>query len=117
MRNILKIFSSKSSLKDKILNIVNDIKEEVNLYCDEKFWINWYGAYDVDPKHLVIWICVQKDKTKADLIANKKLHTSLRNILTKHNYPKQAISSVYIGFESEETVSKESGGDWYQHFK
>ena len=117
MINILKFFIPKNSLKRKILDIVDDIKTEVKPYCDEPFWINWYGAYEIDPKNLVIWICVKTDKTKFRLASNSKLKTKINQLLTKHNYPIQQNSLVQIGFVSEETVARESNGNWYHHFK
>ena len=117
MINILKIFSSKKSLKNKILNIVDDIKGLVKPYCDEEFWIDWYGAYEIDPKYLVIWICVQTDKTKLQLISDNELKAKINYLLVKYDYPEKVRSLVQIGFESEETVKRESNGNWYNHFK
>jgi hypothetical protein len=105
------------SLKAKILNIVSDIKKEVKPYCDEPFSIDWYGAYYIDPKHLVIWVCIETDETKLKLSSNKELRAKITNLLAKHNYPIQARSLIHIGFESEETVKRESKGNWYHHFK
>ncbi len=115
--NLTKLFYSKSSMKRKILDIKEDIEKLVSKDCKEKFWIDWYGAYDIDPKHLVFWICVQTDKMKLALKSNFELINEIRNLLVKHNYPEQARQSVFIDFESQETVDKESNGSWYQHFK
>ena len=114
---IFNIFQSKSSLKGKIKTIEQEIKKLVSIVCNEKFSTLWYGAVEIDPKHLVFWICVDTDKMKEQLENNKDLNNQLRNLLVKYEYPKDAISSVYIGFESQETVDRESKGDWYMHFK
>ena len=82
-----------------------------------KYWVEWYGAYDIDPKYLVIWICVESDKVKSDLNSDSDLVNKLREILIKHNYPEKAVPLVHIGFESQETVDKVSNGDWSLHFK
>ncbi len=42
---------------------------------------------------------------------------SLKEVLIKHDYPKEAIDLVHIGIESQETVERESDGNWYNHFK
>lgn len=115
--SILKFIYPKSSLKRKILDIEEDIKKIIALNCDESFFINWYGAYDIDPKNLVFWICVQSDALKSNLSTNKNLISTLNNLLIKYDYPKEAIPFVHIGFESQETVDRESDGDWYLHFK
>lgn len=104
-------------MKRIILNIKDAIENTVRLYCDEKFDVFWYGAYDIDPKHLVYWICVQTDQMKMDLTNNIKLNNDLRFFLEKYKYPASARKSVYIGFESQETVNRESKGNWYHHFK
>ena len=104
-------------MKRKILDIVDNIKIIIQSFCKEKFWINWYGAYDVDPQNLVIWICVQTDNTKFKLESNPELNTQLRDILSKYNYPVHARSAVHIGFESQETIDREANGNWYEHFK
>jgi len=117
MINILKIFHSSKSMKRKILDIVSDIKSVILSICSEKFWIDWYGAYDIDPKKLVIWICVESDEVKLKLESNSELNKKLSEILVKHDYPEQAIPFVHIGFESQETVDRVSKGNWYHHFK
>jgi len=110
-------FFSKNTLKNKIVHIQNDIKNIVTNYCDEKIWIMRYGAYDIDPKYLVIWVCVVSDCMKHKLQSNNELKKSIDLIFKKHGYPEQAMSKVKVGFESQETVDRESEGDWYLHFK
>jgi len=107
----------KESIKRKILEIKTDIEEIIKTVCSGKFFVDWYGAYDIDPKHLVYWICVESDKMKNKLIENIELHTALRSLLDKHEYPEESRKFVHIGFESEETVNRESNGNWYHHFK
>jgi hypothetical protein len=79
--------------------------------------VEWYGAYDINPKHLAYWICVQTDKMKDELRENIELNNTLRTLLEKHEYPKDSQKAVHIGFESQETVDRESKGNWYHHFK
>lgn len=114
---IFNIFQSKNSLKRKIKTIENEIKKIVSIVCNEKLSLYWYGAYEIDPKHLVFWVCVDTDKMKRQLETNENLNNQLRDLLVKYEYPEEAISSVHIGFESQETVDRESKGDWYLHFK
>ena len=114
---IFKYLFSEKSMKGKILRIKDDIKKIIKPICREKFWVEWYGAYDVDPKNLVFWICVQTDETKERFAADSGLLKTIRSLLNKYDYPENARDSVYIGFESQETVDRESSGDWYLHFK
>lgn len=107
----------KRPLKKKIADIKRDIENLISANCDEKFWIDWYGAYDIDPKHLVFWICVLSDEMKLRLASNAELNSELHNLLIVHDYPHQSREFVTISFESQETVDRESGGSWYDHFK
>jgi hypothetical protein len=114
---IWKYFYSKKSLKRKILAIKDDLTDLAKKHCTEKFFIEWYGAYQIDPKHLVFWICIQSDKMKHELESNIDLNKDLRNLLAKNEYPVEAQKFVYISFESQETVDRESNGDWHIHFQ
>ncbi|GAA0875181.1 hypothetical protein GCM10009118_15900 [Wandonia haliotis] len=110
------LFSAKS-MKGKILRIKVGIYSLVEPICKEKFWIHWYGAYNLDPKNVVFWICVKTDREKEKLELDLDLMEKIRFLLVKYNYPEEARKYVYIGFESQETVNRESNGDWYLHFK
>lgn len=112
----MKLFSffKKKPLKQKILAIKEDIEVTVSKVCDEKNWVDWYGAYDIDPQYLVFWICVMSDDMKQKLKSDAELNAILKNIPSKHGYPTEVKS---IDFESQETVDRESKGNWYQHFK
>ena len=112
-----KYLYDKELIKRKILDIKADIEKLIQSVCFERFFVDWYGAYDIDPKHLVYWICVQTDKMKNKLTGNIELTISLRDLLVKHDYPAESQRFVHIGFESQETVNRESQGNWYHHFK
>ncbi|OJW15198.1 MAG: hypothetical protein BGO48_13760 [Mucilaginibacter sp. 44-25] len=91
--------------------------EIMRSYCSEKFSITHYGAYDIHPRHLVFWICVETDQLKQFLTCNSALNSDLSLALIEYDYPAEGIDSVYIGFESQETVDRESGGNWWHHWK
>lgn len=105
------------SLKQKIQSIELALKNKIGEICEEKVGINWYGAYDIDPKHLVFWVCVQSDRMKSELEQDKPLLMELRALLELFDYPAEARPHVHIGFESQETVDRESNGNWWYHFK
>jgi len=112
-----KFLYSKDSVKRKILDIKDEIQKTIEAVCDEKFWVIWYGAYQIDPKNLVFWICVKSDRMKLKLISDKELYSKLRQLLSTYDYPAEAIAYVGIDFESQETVDRVSDGSWYVHFK
>lgn len=109
--------NSNPELEEKIIQIESDIKDLIKSYCHENYSVTWYGAYYIDPKHLVYWISVQSDAMKKKLQRDAELNRSLREILSDNNYPLDARNEVYIGFESQQTVNRESNGNWYHHFK
>ena len=115
--SLFKFLYPKQSIKRKIIDIKDDMKKLVKKGCNENVWINSYGAYDIDPKLLVFWICIKTDETKKHLKDNYELMDALRHLLVKHNYPTEARQYVIIDFESEETVQKKSNGNWFEHFK
>ena len=115
--NIIKYLYPKRSIKRKILEITDDIKRIVSGEISEPCWILWYGAYNIDPKNLAIWICVTTDETKSKLKSNIDLIHNLRPVFDHHSYPQQAIPFVTINFESEETVQRESNGNWWNHLR
>ncbi len=115
--SFLKMLYSKGSLKRKIFDIKDDIEKTIKPLCKEKFRIEWYGAYDIGPKNLVFWICVESDKMKSSFESDVTLMKQLRDLLDKYDYPLEARPHVVIGYESQETVDRESNGNWYDHFK
>lgn len=115
--SLINYFSKSDSLKEKIADIKGDIKKIVRDYCPEDCNVTWYGAYDIDPKYLVYWICIETDKMKKELENNITLNDKLRRVLDKHQYPANAQKYIRIEFESQETVDRESEGNWYYHFK
>ncbi|MCA9617118.1 MAG: hypothetical protein H6721_13540 [Sandaracinus sp.] len=76
-----------------------------------------YGSLDVDPGLLVIWIRVRTDQEKEQLSADEPLKESLRRELFEEGYPEEAARRAFLGFESQETVDRESSGDWWGHFR
>ena len=115
--SIFRWFYSKDSIKRKILDIKVDLKKIVRKKCRERVWVMWHGAYYIDPKHLAYIAIVRSDAMKDKLNSDVELNKAMRELMIKHDYPKEAIPEVYMGFESDETIKRDSGGDYWLHFK
>ncbi|WP_029272583.1 hypothetical protein [Flavobacterium sp. KJJ] len=114
---IFNFFKSKKTLEIKVIKIKKDIEAIVSEVCSENFSVLKYGAYEINPKYLVYWICVNTDEVRNKLSNDKILKETLRNVIINAEYPIEAVNDVFVGFESQETVDRESNGDWYLHFK
>ena len=93
------------------------IKAEMRSRTKEALWVTHYGANDIHPRHLVYWIVVGSDKEKRRLEQDADLLSTLRALLDDFDYPIEGRAGVHIGFESQETVDREAGGDFYQYWK
>jgi hypothetical protein len=76
-----------------------------------------FGAYYIDPKHLVFVVGVPSDAERDSLQSNPEFHDQLLTLLCRFNWPDTARSAVIFDIESEETVDRESGGNWWYHYK
>ena len=106
-----------TELEDKINAIEAEMEDIVQTLTSEAVWTTHYGAFDIDPKHLVYKICLKSDAERIRLATDADLKNQLRDLLEKHDYPEQARSKVYIGFESEEAINRESGGNPWRHWQ
>jgi hypothetical protein len=76
-----------------------------------------FGAYYINPRHLVIVAGVQTDNEKEKLKADLGFKNKMRELLKKFNWPEEARNHVVFDIESQETVDRESNGRWFFHYK
>ena len=76
-----------------------------------------FGATDISPKHLAIWITTDTDSQRDALSNDNEFKDAVRVILRKNGYPEEAIPSVGIAFESEQTVKGDYEGNWWYAVK
>ncbi|HPR65336.1 MAG TPA: hypothetical protein PK014_14095 [Thermoanaerobaculia bacterium] len=93
------------------------IRDLIASVSREPFWVTHYGANDIDPGHLVYWICVETDTERDRLANHRELNQNLRRLLTEYGYPVEGRDGASIGFESQETVDREFGGNWRHHWQ
>jgi len=103
-------------LKLKIWRIESSIKRIVSSK-GLKPYIWSFGAYYIDPKHLVFVIGVPTDKNRDDLKSDANFINELKSLLVKFNWPQVARSNVAFDIESQETVDRENEGNWWYHYK
>ncbi len=76
-----------------------------------------FGAYYIDPKHLVFVVGVQTDKEKTELNSSLEFKHAMSQLLIKYKWPSKARDHVKFDIESQETVTRESDGHWWYHYK
>ena len=103
-------------LKWKIWKIESALK---NLVRAEGFKpMVWsFGAYYIDPKHLVFVVGVPTDDAKESLRSSSSFTASVTELLGRFNWPIQARPEVVFDIESQETVDRENNGNWWHHYK
>ena len=103
-------------LRWKIFRITNSAKslvQALGVRCS----IFWFGAYYISARHLVIVLKVPSDQERDMLRANIELTSRLRALLLEHKWPFPESESVIFDIESQETVGRETNGNWFYHYK
>ena len=76
-----------------------------------------FGATDIDPRHLAIWITTKTDRDRDLLRANPALISECRTVLLDLGYPPAAVPNVGFAFKLNETVDRDHGGNWWYAIK
>lgn len=76
-----------------------------------------FGAYYIDPKHMVFVVGVPSDKERDSLRNDKDFLAKMQSLLVRFNWPAPAREHVAFDIESQETVDRESNGNWWHHYK
>jgi hypothetical protein len=76
-----------------------------------------FGAYYIDPKYLVFVVGVPSDEEKNRLKTDPHFDQAMGALLIKHNWPLIAREHVIFDIESQETVDRETNGNWWYHYK
>jgi hypothetical protein len=71
------------------------------------------GVSHIDPKHFCILIDVTRDAEKHSLLQNREFERAMRQAVLDAGYPVDAVPLVGFSIESQETVDRDFGGNWY----
>jgi hypothetical protein len=101
-----------NTLEDTTKEAENRIKEFIKL---NGFECNVFSiaANDLDPSHCVFWVTIKTDMEKEKILKVENLKLTFFNILRSVGYPADAIQSVQIAVESQETVDRDYIGNWW----
>jgi hypothetical protein len=80
-------------------------------------FIWWIGAIDLDPKHLVFWIAADRDSERDELLADQTFRSDCIDAIIATGYPPDAARFTGIAIESQQTVDREFGGNWWYTIK
>jgi hypothetical protein len=75
------------------------------------------GAVDIGPANLAFWITTATDAERDRLKADETMRAAFRAALAEAGYPADAIPHVGFAYESQETVSRDHGGNWWYAVK
>lgn len=95
------------------------ILKTVKSYTGEKISLFDYGnvSPDLTSRKHVFCIIVSTDDEKHFLKKNKNLNNMLNHLLCETNAENSGKHKIDFLFESQETIDRESNGNWFEHFK
>lgn len=105
-------------LDAKIKAAIRLVEGLLKTLSQEKSHVTHFGATDIDPKHLVVCLCVQSD-AECERMTNEfdAIRTQVLGLFASVNYPPVAIPSIAVSIASQETVNRDFAGSWWYFFK
>ncbi len=100
------------SLYPKILRSRRAIKQVLRKH-GYTFPVSSFGATGIDPRYLCVCINVDADAERDRLLADSGLFDEFRLALLRSGYPAESVPLVSFSVESQETVDRDFGGNWF----
>jgi hypothetical protein len=76
--------------------------------------VSSYGATELDPRNFTVTIDVRYDRERDEIRRDPLLRDRFRQALVDADYPASAIARVQFDVQSQQTVDRDFGGNWYQ---
>ena len=73
-----------------------------------------FGAYHIDPQLMAFWIMTETDAERDAVLAEGLADATFRRALGQAGYPRKAIPLITVTAESQETVDRDFGGNWWR---
>jgi hypothetical protein len=71
------------------------------------------GMSSIDPRYFCILIDVKTDSEKRELLEDTDLRKSIRQAALDAGYPAESVPLIEVSIESQQTVDRDWGGNWY----
>ena len=78
---------------------------------------NHLGALDIHPRHFAVWIITDTDAERDALLADATLDADFRRALAEADYPVEGRDGAGFTAQSQETVDRDWGGNWFHAMK
>lgn len=76
-----------------------------------------FGAVDLFPGSLAFWVRTPTDAERDALLGDPAVFEALRSLLRDAGYPEESLGRVGFTAQSDETVDRDYGGNWYHATK
>lgn len=109
-------FKRKRIIKKAVKSTVSAVKDK-----SPKIYMHFfYGAFDINPKNLVVWFLFETDsdlnKAKQSGLCEEIKNLTVENLISA-GYPPEALRENSVSFTSQEDIDKKANGDHHLYFQ